>query len=370
MTKTPIKKLAESCRARLNFKLHFEKNIFLRIFPVLLIFAFSAHILCPTPCLAESYFRKEAIGTTTADFLNLPVGARAIGMGGAYTAISEEASGIYWNPAGLVQIPKLSVTFMRADYIADINYQYIAYAQRLTNDSTIGASFFVTDIGSLDERDIYGTKTGQFTPKDQVISLSYSKAILEFSDKEKDVSVGITAKYIKSKIVKKDNSFAGDIGVMTYNFTTLPYRLGVMLTNFGQGLRYDKESNALPMTLRLGGSLSPFKNLLISVEAVLPKNNKINYLLGCELSTQPNELTKLSIRGGINNQLIRDDLSGFNLGLGATLHFFTLDYAYTPLGDLGKTHRISITLDFPFRSPIFERRDRSIFTRMDKIGFK
>lgn len=317
----------------------------------------------------ESYFKKEAMGSTTADFLNLPVGARAIGMGGAYTAISEEASGIYWNPAGLVQIPKLSVTFMRSEYIAGINYQYLAYAQRLAADSAIGASFMVTDIGTLDQTNIYGTKTGAFTPKDQVVTLSYSKAVLEFSDKERDVSIGINAKYIKSKIVNEDESFAGDLGIMAYSFTTLPYRLGVAVTNFGQGLKYDTESNPLPMTLKLGGALNPFKNLLIAADAVFPKGNGPHYLLGFELSTQPNELTKFSARGGLNSQLLKDDLSGFTLGLGATLHFFSLDYAYAPMGELGTAHRISITLDFPFRSPIFERRDRTIFMRMDEIGF-
>ncbi|MBU2531062.1 MAG: UPF0164 family protein [Elusimicrobia bacterium] len=70
---------------------------------------------------AETYFNKKAIGTTSADFLNLPIGARAAAMGGAYTAISEDASAIYWNPAGLVQISKLSVIFMRTAYVADIN---------------------------------------------------------------------------------------------------------------------------------------------------------------------------------------------------------------------------------------------------------
>ncbi len=73
---------------------------------VLLRFCALAFLICISPLnlMAESYFNKEAIGTTSADFLNLPIGARAAAMGGAYTAISEDASGIFWNPAGLVQI--------------------------------------------------------------------------------------------------------------------------------------------------------------------------------------------------------------------------------------------------------------------------
>ena len=335
-------------------------------------FAIAAFLICATVSIstAETYFNKKSIGTTTADFLNLPIGARAAAMGGAYTAISEDASAIYWNPAGLVQISKLSAIFMRTSYVADINYQYVAYAHRMSYDSVLAASIFATDIGAITQTDISGDRLGTFTPQDQVVTLSYSKAVLEFSDKEKDLSMGVSIKYIKSKIVSEASSFAGDFGIMTYNFTALPYRLGIMLTNFGQGLKYDTESNALPMTLKLAGAINPFQNLLLAADVIFPKQDKPNFIIGAELNTQPNELTKLSIRGGLNSRLLKDDLSGFSFGLGATLHFFSLDYAFTPMGELGTSHRMSITFDFPFRSPVFERRDRTIFTKMDKIRYK
>ncbi len=252
---------------------------------------------------------------------------------------------------------------MRTSYVADINYQYMAYAHRMSYDSVLAASALTTDIGAITQTDISGNRLGTFTPQDQVITLSYSKAILEFSDKEKDLSMGISVKHIKSKIVSETSAFAGDFGIMTYNFTALPYRLGIMFSNFGQGLKFDQESNALPMTLKLAGALNPFKNFLLAADIVFPKQDKPHFLLGAELNTQPNELTKLSIRGGLNSQLLRDSLSGFSFGLGATLHFFSLDYAFTPMGELGTAHRMSITFDFPFRSPVFERRDRTILPR-------
>ncbi|MDP2866472.1 MAG: hypothetical protein Q8O90_09530, partial [Elusimicrobiota bacterium] len=143
------------------------------------------------------YFSSKAAGTTTADFLNLPAGARAAGMGGAYSAVSDEASAVYWNPAGLVQIPKLSAVFMRAQYLEEISYQYAAYAHRLSYDSVLAGSVLLTDIGAITETDISGgiMPSGSFTPRDQVFTLSYSKAILEFSDKDIDVSVGVSLKY-------------------------------------------------------------------------------------------------------------------------------------------------------------------------------
>ncbi|HAN03922.1 MAG TPA: hypothetical protein DCW72_04070 [Elusimicrobia bacterium] len=316
------------------------------------------------------YFSAKSAGTTTADFLNLPIGARAAGMGGAYTAVSEEASAIYWNPAGLVQIPKLSAIFMRAQYLEEISYQYAAYAHRLSYDSVIAGSVMLTDIGSITETDISGNTLGSFTPRDQVFTLSYSKAILEFSDKDIDVSVGVSAKYIKSQIVDSAKAYAGDIGVMTYNFSDIPYRLSVVATNMGGGLTYDTESNPIPLTFKLGAAVNPFRNLLVATDVVLPKHNKPSVRLGAELAATPNELTRLCVRAGLDTQKMSDGISGFSMGVGATLHFFSLDYAFVPMGELGTTHRISLTFDFPFRSPIFQRRDRTIFTKMKGISFK
>jgi hypothetical protein len=334
-----------------------------------LAFAFSLPLFAAED---PRYFSSKAVGTTTADFLNLPVGARAAAMGGAYSAISEEASAVYWNPAGLVQIPKLSAVFMRAQYLEEISYQYAAYAHRLTYDSVLAGSVLLTDIGSIPRTDIGGDAegTGSFTPRDQVFTLSYSKAILEFSDKDIDVSIGVSLKYIKSTIIESAKSYAGDAGIMTYNFGDIPYRLAVTATNMGGGLKYDRESNPLPLTFKLAAAVNPFRNLLVATDLVLAKQNKPNVLLGAELATTPNELTRLCVRAGLNSQQMSDGLGGLSMGVGATLHFFSLDYAFVPIRDLGSTHRISLTFDFPFRSPIFQRRDRTIFTKMKGIAFK
>ena len=345
------------------------KNVYPLAFSLCLAFSF------PSPLFAGEdprYFSSRAAGSATADFLNLPAGARAAAMGGAYSAVSDEASAVYWNPSGLVQIPRLSAVFMRAQYLEEINYQYAAYAHRLSYDSVLAGSALVTDIGAITKTDISGgiMPSGSFTPRDQVFTLSYSKAILEFSDKDIDVSVGVSLKYIKSTIADSAKSYAGDVGIMTYNFGDIPYRLAVTAANMGGGLTYDKESNPLPLTFRLGAAVNPFRNILVATDVVLPKQNQPNVLLGVELAATPNELTRLCVRAGLNTRQMGDGIGGLSMGIGATLRSFSLDYAFVPMGELGSTHRISLTFDFPFRNPIFQRRDRSIFAKMKGVSFK
>jgi len=319
---------------------------------------------------SQSYFSKDSKGITSGDFLNLDISPKASAMGGAQTAVADDAAAIYSNPAGLMQISKLSAIFMKSQYVSDINYQYAAYAHRLTFDSVVAVSFLSTDIGNIDNTDISGNKLGTFSPQDRVFTLSYSKGIIELSDKDTDVSMGVSYKYMDSQILHKAKATAFDFGVMTYNFSAIPYKLAFVMQNLGSGLRYDEESVPLPLTFKLGASINPFKNLLFALDYVIPKNNSPYPVLGTEISIITNDYTKFSIRGGINTTKIKDKVGGANFGFGMNLYFFSIDYAFVPMGDLGNTHKISLTFDFPFKTNVFERKERSIYSKVPTISLK
>ena len=75
-----------------------------------------------------SDFGRAAVGTAGSEFLLMDTSARGIALGGAMTAITNDASSIYWNPAGLSQVPRLSATFLYARHVADISYSAAAVA--------------------------------------------------------------------------------------------------------------------------------------------------------------------------------------------------------------------------------------------------
>src|SRR5438105_3412392 len=104
------------------------------------------------PAIASADFNSGARGTTTANFLKLGVGARAVAMGEAYSAVADDATALYWNPAGLARIAKDSAAFMHAPYLASTFYDYGAYGHRLGNQAfAAGVQYF--SAGSIDQTD-------------------------------------------------------------------------------------------------------------------------------------------------------------------------------------------------------------------------
>ncbi len=314
----------------------------------------------------SAWFNSSAQGTTSGDFLNLEINPRTIALGGAETAVADDASAINLNPAGLIEIPRFSLMLSRAQYIADINYQFISYAQRLDYGSVIGVSAFFTDIGSIENTDIDYNIIGKFTPKDKVISIAYTKGITEFSDRETDVSLGVTYKYINSTIYHTAKTSAMDLGIKVFKFTYIPYTLSLVMQNLGEGLKYDKKTVSLPLKFKIGASIYPFPNLMFTTDIVLPKNDSLYLNVGGELGIKMAEDTRFVIRSGLNTQKSRNGLGGFAFGFGLNLKFLSVDYAFSSMKELGNTSIISLSFDFPTKQPIFDRKEKSIYFHIPK----
>src|ERR1044072_1674572 len=76
------------------------------------------------------------------EFLNIGVGARALGMSNAYITSVNDVTAGYWNPAGLNRIGNQhQVALMHSEYFAGIaKYDYGAFATRLDSSSVLGVS--------------------------------------------------------------------------------------------------------------------------------------------------------------------------------------------------------------------------------------
>ena len=262
-------------------------------------------------------------GTTAANFLKIGVGARATAMGGAFTALADDSTSLYWNPAGLAQMKagELSATYNL--WFEDIRQGYLGMGFPSLG-GTLGLAANYVDMGTLEGRDEAGNPTGNFTASDLELMVGYAKKI------SPKLSFGFGAGIIQDTIAEdKKSAFLANVGLLTE--VSKPLFLGFAVQNLGSQLG----SDPLPLTARLGLALkrSPF---MIALDLVKPTDDDTYYCAGAEWWIE--KIVALRV-GYKSNQ---DAGSGFTAGLGFKVATVDLDYAYVAYGDLGNTHRISL----------------------------
>lgn len=265
-------------------------------------------------------------GTTAASFLKIGVGARATAMGEAFTALADDGTALYWNPAGLAQIEKIEVSTMYNMHFQAINQGYINLASPLL-EGVIGLGINYVDMGQIEGRDEYGNPTGSFGASDIHLFGGYA-------NKLKNISWGLTVGWLQDKI-KRDtkSSFLGSIGLL-YSLNKY-LTLGIVAQNIGTKLGND----SLPFTFKVGAA-SKLETLTLAVDIAKPQDDEIYYCLGAEWWLR----NLLALRVGYKtNQNIG---IGITAGIGLKISKTSIDYAYVPYGDLGSTHRISLVIRF------------------------
>lgn len=301
-------------------------------------------------------FTPSAKGTVGAQFLKLGVGARAVAMGEAYTAVANEASALYWNPAGLARIGRRSATFMHAVYLDTSYFDYAAYAHNFNPYGYAGASVQYFSAGKITETsDATGLDVGDFTPRDLAVTIGYA-----YTQRHWDIlpeldgfSYGVAAKYIESKIIDTASTGAVDVGVLSPAYLGERLRLAATVTNIGGRLKFEAESAALPTALRVGGAYHILNRWLVATDVEFPNHNAPFIALGTEYLYPIQLEWSLSGRLGFNSRTVGDvsGFTGLSFGVGMgyygwNLQRLTLDYGFLPMGGVGLAHRISVSYNF------------------------
>ena len=337
------------------------------------------------------------------EFLTIGVIARAHGMGNAVVANVGDVNAGFWNPAGLTQLEKpFQVSAMHAEWFAGIaKYDYLGIAKKINADpkkeSTFGFSLIRLGIDNIPNTFYLVSPDGSIN-YDNVSEFSAADYALIFSYAQKtpikNLSVGGNAKIIRRVIGTFGNSwgFGIDLGSQ---YRMGNWRFGLMARDISftfNGWEFNLSDNEKDVFLRTGNEIptstleittpriilgaawmrqfTPKISLVTELDLDFTTDGKRNVLISAgpmqidpHLGFEARYSDFLFLRGGISNiQKSRDDVNPDNiiytlqpnLGIGFHLGKFTIDYAFTDIGNVSQilySHIFSVKIDFEKREP-------------------
>jgi len=305
------------------------------------------------------------VAQTGCGFLDVAAGARASGMGEAFTVIGQDATALFYNPSGIGEIDaNFDLSVGATQWISDIEYLYLAGVYNVGVWGNFGFSVIYPDYG-----DIYGTRvieggagfenTGLLDVMAFCVGIAYAR---EFTDK---FTIGGQVKYVAQHLGSNDFwaiSEEGDSSVVTreneistlsYDFGLLFYpgfksfAFGMSVRNFSPRVTYERIGFELPLTFALGVGMDildlfgeyPDYAFNVGMEGLHPRDWDEQYNVGGELSYK----NMLFLRAGYKFNYYAE---GLNAGIGISLAGVRIDYSYSQHELYDMINRVSAGFSF------------------------
>lgn len=300
---------------------------------------------------------------TSSDPGRLAVGARALSMGNAFTALSDDPSAIFTNPAGILLFDNMQFTSMYATIFDELHYKQAGLAFPL--GSGMGGVGFVgnsidgiglTKISTANNRPYLDKDT---TFHDDIFYLTYAENITSYLKPLQwpgDVLLGSSLKFYSKGSPDVDSyngsGISADLG-MLYKWSpdiTLGLQYRNFLPRFASfgSIKWAGSEDDLPSLLKLGSSINYYNwNLLANVDADIDPGLKKPMLF--HLGGEWRPISAFIFRAGIdqlNNPLQNGNgvYSNYTFGLGAEISGVRFDYAYRAFYNEDANHLFTLTL--------------------------
>ena len=301
----------------------------------------------------------QRVGTASATFLKIDIGAEAAGMGGAFVAMASDATSLYWNPAAAAQLNQNFLSISHIEWPVDIQYDYLGYVHHFENFGSFGVSVGMLHMEDMEiTTEYYPTGTGEyFTYSDTYAALTYS---LRMTNR---FSFGTSLKFVEENMAGiKMNGWLIDLG--TFYWTGWrSMRFAVSLVNFGQDLKpdgtYQKktkegdyitekyESFSPPTTFRVGAAMEVYESEKFTTTAAFQINHPVDNAENAVMGFNFQIFNMLELRTGYR---INYDEEKFTFGIGVNQKIgntqLKFDYAYKDFNNLSSSHQISAGFGF------------------------
>lgn len=309
-----------------------------------------------------------SVGTTS---LNLGVGARSEGMGGAFVAVADDTSALYWNPGGLGLVANTRLSGTHTEWLGGVRYEWVGFAQPFGKYATAAVGVKILTGGDVVRTVVTGTgyqEAGTFQYGTRHLSFGVGSG-----------RVGNLRFGGAIEIVREALSFSGaaaeelDARVTAVHLgglyeTPLPgFRVGGALRNLGDASPFGSVSSPLPRVFQVGAAytlrlesetMEELPPELTTTE--LPKEKtttgEVTFAAdGLFLREESPALrvgieyrfrNGFAVRAGYRTDGLFDVVSRLAGGLGYATESYEVDYSFLPMGDLGSVHRFSFTLFF------------------------
>jgi hypothetical protein len=287
---------------------------------------------------ARAQDTHENAGTRAATFLKMESGARAAALAGAYTGVSGDVDGVFWNPAGLSGVTDRQLTATQNFSFGGLNHETAAYAQRLNANAVFGA-IFQGLFGEIERR------AGDTLEPDSAFTASTVAFGVSYAQQLGALTVGATAKGVQERFdVERESTVAVDAGA---RLTLGRLVCGASVLNAGNELGDSK----LPLVVRVGGSATLSKDgPLLAADVVVPDDDFTSVRVGIEQWFAK----QVALRAGYEFGKGDRPGKGYTVGIGLKSQGtkmlenvdFQLDYAFIPDDGVGDAHRVSFLTRF------------------------
>ena len=331
-------------------------------------------------------FSQNNVATTSAAFLEIGPGARSLGMGSAFVSVADDASALYWNPAGIVYVSRPEVQTYYSPWLVETQFYYNTAVIPMGGFGNLGISFTAVTMDEMMVRTVQDPEPNKYGQKFDAGNISMGIA---YAKKLTDrFSFGFQTKFIQESIWQmKAQGIAVDIG--TLFITKKNLRIGMSVSNFGgkmgmEGIntlvdidvdetiygnndRIDGYLDAaewpLPLMFRFGLSrefvLNPNMKYLVAVDAIHPNNNPEYLNVGVEYSAMDMVFLRLGQSHTLYQQNFFEDgvkvhegsEQGLSVGMGIKYQIprgpkLRIDYVFTEFGVFNDVQGYSISVSF------------------------
>lgn len=288
-------------------------------------------------------------GTGSANFLNIPVGARETSLGGAFTAAADDVNAVYYNPAGLSLPQNPEISFTHNKFVEGVFQQWFA-AVYPYKTGAFGLGINYLSVSPFDAYDNADSPIGPVSAYGMALFFSWGGRLPVDSDLVRSLSYGASFKYISEKLdTEKGTGYGLDLGFLAATAVE-DLSFGFSVENAVSTEIKFIEAGARPARKFKAGAVYGIRSSAVSaarfaLDYVFPADRPGYPAAGMEHDFYDVFAARIgySALGDISN--------GVNFGLGFNLFRYTgrnisVDYSSGDTHDFGNIQKIGVTYKF------------------------